>query len=118
MVPEKGARVATVLAREAGVPLKIAAKMREPSEQQFFAEGLTNQLITQLAAVRTLRVVSGLAARQARRANARNWVTANIRSGLAEEAEIKAVLRVPAGELEALEVESLTLEDIFLELHR
>ena len=38
MVPEKGARVAAVVAREVGVPLKIAAKMREPLEQQFFAE--------------------------------------------------------------------------------
>ena len=44
--------------------------LSEDAEQRFFAEGLTNQLITELAAVRTLRVVSGLAARRARGANA------------------------------------------------
>ena len=49
--------------------LPLRALSDDP-EQRFFAEGLTNQLLTQLAPVRTLRVVSGLAARQARDADA------------------------------------------------
>ncbi len=49
--------------------LPLRALSDDP-EQRFFAEGLTNQLITQLATVRMLRVVSGLAARQARDADA------------------------------------------------
>jgi glycosyltransferase involved in cell wall biosynthesis len=36
MTPDKGVHVAARVAREAGVPLKIAAKMREPAEQAFF----------------------------------------------------------------------------------
>jgi glycosyltransferase involved in cell wall biosynthesis len=36
MVPEKGAHRAIRIAREAGWPLLIAAKMREPAEQEFF----------------------------------------------------------------------------------
>jgi glycosyltransferase involved in cell wall biosynthesis len=38
MSPEKGARRAILAAREAGVRLLIAAKMREPLEQRFFCE--------------------------------------------------------------------------------
>jgi glycosyltransferase involved in cell wall biosynthesis len=38
MSPEKGARRAILAAREAGVRLLIAAKMREPLEHQFFRE--------------------------------------------------------------------------------
>jgi glycosyltransferase involved in cell wall biosynthesis len=38
MVPEKGARRAALIAQLAGKELKIAAKMREPLEQQYFAE--------------------------------------------------------------------------------
>jgi glycosyltransferase involved in cell wall biosynthesis len=38
MVPDKGVREAAVLARTAGRPLVIAAKMREPSERAYFAE--------------------------------------------------------------------------------
>lgn len=38
MAPEKGARRAILVAREAGVRLVIAAKMREPLEHQFFRE--------------------------------------------------------------------------------
>jgi len=38
MVPEKGARRAALIAQLAGVPLLIAAKMREPLELQFFEE--------------------------------------------------------------------------------
>jgi glycosyltransferase involved in cell wall biosynthesis len=38
MAPEKGARRAAIAAREAGVRLIIAAKMREPLEQAFFRE--------------------------------------------------------------------------------
>ena len=49
--------------------LSLRALSDDP-EQRFFAEGLTDQLITQLATVRTLRVVSGMAARQARDARA------------------------------------------------
>jgi glycosyltransferase involved in cell wall biosynthesis len=36
MTPDKGVHVAVRVARQAGVPLKIAAKMREPAEQAFF----------------------------------------------------------------------------------
>lgn len=36
MTPEKGVGQAIAVARAAGVPLKIAAKMREPAERRFF----------------------------------------------------------------------------------
>jgi len=36
MTPEKGARTAALVARRAGVPLVIAAKCREPAEQDYF----------------------------------------------------------------------------------
>lgn len=36
MVPDKGAREAALIARQAGVPLCIAAKMREPLEHEYF----------------------------------------------------------------------------------
>jgi glycosyltransferase involved in cell wall biosynthesis len=36
MSPEKGPREAILIARAAGVPLKMAAKLREPSEQAYF----------------------------------------------------------------------------------
>ena len=36
MVPDKGARDAAIIARRAGVPLRIAAKMREPLEHEYF----------------------------------------------------------------------------------
>jgi glycosyltransferase involved in cell wall biosynthesis len=38
MAPEKGVHRAVALAKAAGVPLKIAAKMREPREEQYFDE--------------------------------------------------------------------------------
>ncbi len=38
MVPEKGARRAAEIANQAGARLLIAAKMREPTEKQFFTE--------------------------------------------------------------------------------
>jgi glycosyltransferase involved in cell wall biosynthesis len=38
MAPSKGIREAALIAREAGVPLRIAAKMREPLERQYFEE--------------------------------------------------------------------------------
>jgi len=38
MSPEKGAHRAVAVALEAGVPLKIAGKRREPAEQQYFHE--------------------------------------------------------------------------------
>lgn len=38
MGPEKGARHAVDVARETGLPLKIAAKCREPAERAYFAE--------------------------------------------------------------------------------
>jgi glycosyltransferase involved in cell wall biosynthesis len=38
MTPAKGIREAILIAREAGVPLRIAAKMREPLERQYFDE--------------------------------------------------------------------------------
>lgn len=37
MAPGKGVREAAEIARAAGVPLKIAAKMREPAERRYFA---------------------------------------------------------------------------------
>ena len=37
MSPDKGAHRAVAVAMESGVPLKIAGKMREPKEQQYFA---------------------------------------------------------------------------------
>jgi len=36
MSPEKGPREAALVARAAGVPLKMAAKLREPAERQYF----------------------------------------------------------------------------------
>jgi glycosyltransferase involved in cell wall biosynthesis len=36
MSPDKGPREAVLIARTAGVPLRIAAKLREPAEQQYF----------------------------------------------------------------------------------
>jgi glycosyltransferase involved in cell wall biosynthesis len=38
MKPEKGVHRAVQVARAAGVPLRIAAKMREPAEQAYYAE--------------------------------------------------------------------------------
>jgi glycosyltransferase involved in cell wall biosynthesis len=38
MTPSKGIREAVLVAREAGLPLRIAAKMREPLERQYFDE--------------------------------------------------------------------------------
>jgi len=38
MTPSKGIREAILVAREAGIPLQIAAKMREPLERQYFDE--------------------------------------------------------------------------------
>ena len=40
MVPEKGARRAALVAHLAERPLKIAAKMREPREQQYYTESV------------------------------------------------------------------------------
>jgi glycosyltransferase involved in cell wall biosynthesis len=36
MSPEKGPRQAALIAREAGVPLRMAAKLREPAEREYF----------------------------------------------------------------------------------
>jgi glycosyltransferase involved in cell wall biosynthesis len=36
MSPEKGPREAALIARAAGVPLRMAAKLREPAEQEYF----------------------------------------------------------------------------------
>ncbi|MCW2846191.1 MAG: glycosyl transferase, group 1 [Marmoricola sp.] len=36
MSPEKGAREAALVARAAGVPLRMAAKLREPAEREYF----------------------------------------------------------------------------------
>jgi glycosyltransferase involved in cell wall biosynthesis len=36
MSPEKGPREAALVARAAGVPLRMAAKLREPAEQEYF----------------------------------------------------------------------------------
>ena len=38
MSPDKGAHRAVAVAMEAGLPLKIAGKMREPKEREYFAE--------------------------------------------------------------------------------
>jgi len=38
MVPDKGVREAVLAARAAEMPLRIAAKMREPEEEQYFEE--------------------------------------------------------------------------------
>jgi glycosyltransferase involved in cell wall biosynthesis len=38
MSPDKGAHRAVAVAMEAGVPLKIAGKLREPKEREYFAE--------------------------------------------------------------------------------
>jgi glycosyltransferase involved in cell wall biosynthesis len=40
MVPSKGVREAALTARLAGVPLRIAAKMREPLEREYFEQGV------------------------------------------------------------------------------
>jgi glycosyltransferase involved in cell wall biosynthesis len=44
MSPDKGAHRAIAVAREAGVPLKLAGKNREPAEQRFFREYVEPQL--------------------------------------------------------------------------
>src|SRR4051812_3373762 len=36
MSPDKGAREAALVARDAGVPLRMAAKLREPDEEEYF----------------------------------------------------------------------------------
>jgi glycosyltransferase involved in cell wall biosynthesis len=36
MSPDKGAREAILVARDAGVPLRMAAKLREPAEEEYF----------------------------------------------------------------------------------
>jgi hypothetical protein len=36
MNPDKGPREAALVARAAGVPLKMAAKLREPAEREYF----------------------------------------------------------------------------------
>ena len=38
MSPDKGVHTAALVAREAGMPLRIAAKMREPAERAYFRE--------------------------------------------------------------------------------
>ncbi|HYJ60614.1 MAG TPA: glycosyltransferase family 4 protein [Actinomycetota bacterium] len=38
MSPDKGVHTAALVAREAGIPLRIAAKMREPAERAYFRE--------------------------------------------------------------------------------
>ncbi|HTL40186.1 MAG TPA: glycosyltransferase family 4 protein [Pseudolysinimonas sp.] len=40
MSPSKGVREAAEVAREAGIPLRIAAKMREPAEHRYFDEAI------------------------------------------------------------------------------
>lgn len=44
MAPEKGAAEAIALARDAGLPLLIAAKCREPAEQAYFERAITPHL--------------------------------------------------------------------------
>jgi glycosyltransferase involved in cell wall biosynthesis len=44
MCPEKGVHVAIDIARQAGVPLQIAAKMREPAEHAYFDEVIRPRL--------------------------------------------------------------------------
>ncbi|MBV9952608.1 MAG: glycosyltransferase, partial [Acidimicrobiia bacterium] len=44
MCPDKGVATAIEVARRAGVPLKIAAKMREPAEQEFFRDVIRPRL--------------------------------------------------------------------------
>ena len=44
MSPDKGACRAVTVAQEAGVPLKIAAKCREPLERQYFEERIESHL--------------------------------------------------------------------------
>jgi glycosyltransferase involved in cell wall biosynthesis len=48
MTPDKGAHRAIAVAREAGVPLKIAAKCREPWEIAYFRELVEPQLDSQI----------------------------------------------------------------------
>jgi glycosyltransferase involved in cell wall biosynthesis len=40
MCPDKGVREAVLIARSAGIPLRIAAKMREPAELEYFHEAV------------------------------------------------------------------------------
>jgi glycosyltransferase involved in cell wall biosynthesis len=44
MSPDKGVDVAARVARAAGVPLRVAAKMREPAELAYFEEAIAPQL--------------------------------------------------------------------------
>lgn len=48
MAPDKGAREAAEVAALAGVPLKMAAKMREPAEREYFDEHVRPLLSTEI----------------------------------------------------------------------
>ncbi len=89
--------------------LSLRALSDDP-EQRFFAEGLTNQLIAQLATVRTFRVVSGMAARQARDARA---PLRSIAGSLRVDALIDGTVQQSAGRiLVSLELVDGTTEEL------
>ena len=65
MVPEKGAREAILAARSAGVPIRLAAKMREPAERRYFDERIRPLLgegvecLGEVGGVRKLELLAG-----------------------------------------------------------
>jgi glycosyltransferase involved in cell wall biosynthesis len=68
MTSGKGVREACVVAREAGVPLRIAAKMREPAEREYYEErvrpllGGDIEYVGELQRAETNELVGGAAA--------------------------------------------------------
>ena len=101
---------ATVPASIESIAVLPLRALSDDAEQRFFAEGLTNQLITQLAAIPTLRVVAGLAARQARQANA---PLRSIASSLGVDAIVDGTVQQSAGRtLVSLELAHGTTDEI------
>ena len=59
MSPGKGCHRAVEVARETGLPLKMAGKMREPAERDYFEEHIANRMrrdVPQLFQLRAVRV--------------------------------------------------------------
>ena len=60
MSPEKGPREAALVARAAGVPLRMAAKLREPAEREYFDAKVKPLLCSDVEFVGELRYAEKL----------------------------------------------------------
>ena len=56
--PEKGAKVATMIAKKPSIAVQPLVNMSGDPEQEFFADGLTEDIITELSRFRELLVIS------------------------------------------------------------